>query len=338
MSAVSNPAVINPAVVITSIHAPSDALQQWAAHFPVIVVADRKTPEVDYEGTRFHLLGFEGTHRLASSPHNHYSRKNLGYLQAVAAGHNAIIDTDDDTWPTLSPSFLEIEQAHRSLVHCPDSEYVNVFALRLPGSRIWPRGFPLGELERVAAEIEKPERELVAGPVAVVQFLIDGDTDVDAIHRLVFGARDVNFIRVGRLQVLPAGAFCPFNTQLTLVSAVAFPLLYLPTHVSFRFTDILRSVIAKRVLDALDLRVAFGDPAGYQRRNEHDLFRDFIDELPMYQNVAAAWDCLRSLSASTMPALLTEAYERLVASHILPPQELPMVDEWLEALATATSA
>jgi len=330
--------VINPAVVITSIHAPSDALRQWATHFPVIVVADRTTPEVDYEGTPFRLLGFEGTHRLASSPHKHYSRKNLGYLEAIEAGHDAIIDTDDDTWPNLSSSFLEIAEAHRGLVHCPDSEYVNVFALRLPGSRIWPRGFPLSELERVAAEIEKPEPELVAGPVAVVQFLIDGDTDVDAIHRLVFGARDVNFMRVGRLQVLPAGAFCPFNTQLTLVNSVAFPLLYLPTHVSFRFTDILRSVIAKRVLDALGLRLAFGDPAGYQRRNDHDLFRDFIDELEMYQNVAAAWDCLRSLSASTMPALLTEAYERLVASHILPRQELPMVDEWLEALATATGA
>ena len=338
MTAIFNPAVVNPAVVITSIHAPNDALEQWAAHFPVIVVADRKTPEADYACTPFRLLRFEGTHRLPSSPQNHYARKNLGYLEAIEAGHDAIIDADDDTWPKLSSSILEIEEAHRSLVHCPDSEYVNVFALRLPGSLIWPRGFPLGELGRIAAEIEKPEPALVEGAVAVVQFLIDGDTDVDAIHRLVFGTRDVNFSRVGRLQVLATGAFCPFNTQLTLVNAVAFPLLYLPTHVSFRFTDILRSVIAKRVLDALGLRFAFGDPAGHQRRNDHDLFRDFIDELEMYQNVAAAWDCLRSLSATTMPELLMEAYERLVATQIVPAQELRMVDEWLGALAIANGA
>ena len=330
--------VTTPAVVVTSIHPPSGALEQWAAHFPVIVVADHKTPEVAYAGAPYRLLRFEGTHRLASSPRNHYSRKNLGYLEAIAAGHDAIIDTDDDTWPNLSPAFLDIVDAHRSLVHCPDSEYVNVFALRLPGNRIWPRGFPLGELGRVAAEIQKPRAGLVEGPVAVVQYLIDGDTDVDAVHRLVFGALDISFSRVGRLQVLPAGAFCPFNTQLTLVNAIAFPLLYLPTHVSFRFTDILRSVIAKRVLDAMGLRFAFGDPAGYQRRNDHDLFRDFVDEFQMYQNVTTAWDCLRSLSGSTMPELVMEAYEKLAAREVLPTQELPMVDEWLGALTTVTGA
>lgn len=326
----------NPAVVITSVHAPSSALEQWAAQLPVIVVADRKTPEAGYQGGPFRFIPFAGAHRLALSPQNHYARKNLGYLEAIAAGHDAILDTDDDTWPRLTPAFANIEGIERSMVHCPDSEYVNVFALRLPGTRIWPRGFPLAELERVAVEIERPQPELVDGPVAVVQFLIDGDSDVDAIHRLVFGTADVSFPRVGRLQVLPAGAFCPFNTQLTLVRAAAFPLLYLPTHVNFRFTDILRAVIAKRVLDVLGLRLAFGDSAGYHDRNQHDLHRDFIDEVSMHENVTKAWDCLRHLSASTMPDLLMEAYERLTESDIVPAQELPMVQEWLEALASTT--
>ena len=330
--------VANAAVVITSIHSPSEALEQWAAHFPVIVVADLKTPVVDYEGRPFRLVRFEGQHRLAASPQNHYARKNLGYLEAIATGHEVIIDTDDDTWPRLSSSSLEFDGARRSLAHCPDSEYVNVFALRLPGSRIWPRGFPLSALERIAVEIEDPPRELVAGTVAVVQFLIDGDTDVDAVHRLVFGARDVSFTRVGGLQVLPVGAFCPFNSQLTLVTSVAFPLLYLPAHVGFRFTDILRGVVAKRILDVLGLRVAFGDPAGYQRRNDHDIFRDFVDEAEMYQNVTRAWDCLRSLPPSgDMPGLLMEAYERLVADGIVPGQELPMVDDWIGAITRATN-
>ena len=326
-----------PAVVITSINPPSDAVAQWAAALPLVVVADKKTPEHAYAELPLTLLPFAGDHRLRSSPTNHYSRKNLGYLEAIARGHDLIVDTDDDTWPQLAADTFDLTTVQRSLVRCATSEFVNMFALRLPGERIWPRGFPLDELHTEAEEVTHPDAALVAGEVAIVQLLIDGDTDVDAIHRLVFGARDVRFNRVGRLQVLPAGSFCPFNTQLTLVARAAFPLLYLPTHVSFRFTDILRGVVAKRALDACGLRFAFGDPAGFQVRNAHHYFSDFVDEVDVYLQVRTAWECLDSLQQAPLPALLRDAYLRLETAGVVPGDELALVDEWLDALAVLDS-
>ena len=322
-----------PAVVITSINPPSDAVSHWASALPLVVVADQKTPEHAYAGLPLTLLPFAGDHRLQLSPANHYSRKNLGYLEAIARGHDLIVDTDDDTWPQLAADTFNLAAAERSLVRCATSDFVNVFALRLPGERIWPRGFPLDELDAVAEEVTHPEAALVAGEVAIVQLLIDGDTDVDAIHRLVFGAREVRFTRVGRLQVLPAGSFCPFNTQLTVVARAAFPLLYLPTHVSFRFTDILRGVVAKRALDASGLRFAFGDPAGFQVRNPHSYFADFVAEVDVYLQVRTAWECLDGLAHAPLPALLRDAYQRLEAAGVVPGDELALVDEWLHALA-----
>ena len=157
------------------------------------------------------------------------------------------------------------------------------------------------------------------------------------MHRLVFGAQEVKFTHLGRLQVIPPHSFCPVNSQLTVFTEPAFPLLYLPTNVSFRFTDILRGVVAKRVLDASGMALAFGDPAGFQVRNPHSYFADFVDEVDVYLQVRRAWNCLTSLPSGSVSELLRVCYERLCDEGIVPEVEVTLVDEWVSALAAIRS-
>ena len=321
-------------VVITSINPPTDAIRAWSQLLPTMVVADLKTPVHAYTGSPVELLAVGSPSRLSAPPENHYARKNLGYLEAMARGVDAILDTDDDTFPEagLVPARISVDASHgrgASAATCNTSDFVNIFCLRTGDRYLWPRGFPLDALHDEPSESAGVNADANVG---VVQFLIDGDTDVDAVQRLVFGAREVAFPRTGRLQVVASGKFCPFNSQLTLVRRVAFPLLYLPSTVAFRFTDILRSIVAKRVLDRMGIAMAFADPIGFQVRNPHDYMTDFAGEFTCQTQTAAAWGILNDLPVGDAVGLLRESYERLATAGIVGEAEASRLADWCDSL------
>jgi len=322
-----------PFVVVTSINPPSEAVRDWASHLPTVVVADRKTPGEAYATAAATLLPFGDTPELSLAPVDHYARKNLGYLYAMRAGCDAILDTDDDTFPNadFTPGSLTLGRAVSA--HCSSSEFVNVFRLRSDEPMLWPRGFPLDA-------IHEPPQETVGATdpgtqlMGIVQYLIDGDTDVDAVQRLLFGHREITFQRTGTTHMVPPGQFCPFNSQLTLFHRAAFPLLYLPSTVAFRFTDILRGVVAKRILDAVGLRMGFADSVGFQVRNPHNLMSDFENEVSCQVQTSVAWGLLGDLAGTDALALLQVAYGRLYEQGIVASLELERVAEWCDALGS----
>ena len=57
--------------------------------------------------------------------------------------------------------------------------------------------------------------------------------------------------------VLGTGTMSPFNTQNTLIRKELFALLYLPTYVTFRFTDILRGLVAQPIMWAAGYALGF---------------------------------------------------------------------------------
>lgn len=98
----------NCAIVVTTISAPNKALKLIAqkCHEEKIafyVIEDLKSPSnFSLEDCDFYSTERQSrlTFCLAKNlPHNHYSRKNLGYLLAMEAGHEVIIETDDDNIP-----------------------------------------------------------------------------------------------------------------------------------------------------------------------------------------------------------------------------------------------
>jgi len=265
-------------------------------------------------------LGF----RLASElPVRHYARKNLGYLHAMAAGAGSLFDTDDDNVPHDD---WTVGEATCSDLLSGDGRFVNAYR-HFTDAHVWPRGFPLDEV--LAAGGPRVTNALEPHRVGVWQSLVDGDPDVDAVYRLALGA-PVQFERKPPVAVA-RGAYTPLNSQATSWSAESFPLLYLPSTVEFRFTDILRGYVAQRLLWERDLLLGVRSPNVTQERNEHDLLEDFRGEVECYLAVKPVVDTLNSLELG--PDLLDglgTVYGALAEEGLVRRDELDLVALWID--------
>ena len=165
--------------------------------------------------------------------------------------------------------------------------------------------------------------------------LANGSPDVDAVWRLVLD-HEVTFDDVPNL-FLPRGVWCPFNSQNTWWWREAFPLLYLPSHCSFRMTDIWRSFVAQRCLWELGYELEFHHADVHQARNDHDLMHDFGDETVGYQRNEEIRKILEACPLQRGPGQLRDnifrCYEALVGAAIVDRAELGLVAAWLEDCA-----
>jgi hypothetical protein len=324
------------AIVITTINYPTEGVRKLAKNCPdwnFIVVGDRKTPkDWNYEGVQFlpieDQLAFDSAY-AKECPFNHYSRKNIGYLKAIRDGAKIIYETDDDNIPY--DSFLGLLDRHVEGQPVQKCGWENVYT-HFTDARIWPRGFPLEYVnESLRSKTSLGDKSTFDCPIQ--QFLADGDPDVDSIYRLTTEG-EIKF--KPNTVILSDGTFCPFNSQNTLWWPEVYPLLYLPSFVSFRMTDIWRSFVAQICLYKLDKHIAFREATVFQDRNEHSLIRDFKDEVSGYLNNVKIMEILRSLTLSNRSSDMGEnlylCYEKLVQAQLIPEEELHLVDLWLQDL------
>ena len=135
--------------------------------------------------------------------------------------------------------------------------------------------------------------------------------------------------------LLRGGAWCPFNSQNTTFFEDVFPLLYLPAWCSFRMTDIWRSFVAQRVLQARGQGVLFHGATVWQERNEHDLQRDFIDELPGYSNNLRMRDELLGIHLNpeeSMRVMMERCYQVLMGNGWVGREEEGLLQAWFADL------
>ena len=309
-------------VVFTTIQPPTDPLKHWA--WPLVGVGDRKTPNGWHlDGCTF-IDQARQTGRLADLlPWNHYCRKMIGYLAAARMGATAIIDTDDDNDPKPNFAVPPFDGEYDCIEH---PGFANVYT-RFTDQPIWPRGFPLN----LIAEATFPPTTTRRVTVGVWQGLADDDPDVDAIYRMTRPGRV--FFNSNPPVVLGRGAICPFNSQNTIIRKELFPLLYLPA-VSFRFTDILRGLVAQPIMWAAGYHLGFTQATVAQARNQHDLMADFRLEIPVYLHAAeipAIVSAAISSTASVCDNLLA-SYTAMKAHGIVDDAEIPRLEAWLEEL------
>jgi hypothetical protein len=324
------------AIVITTINPPTSAVKKIAATCPeweFLVVGDRKTP-ADWQWPNVTFL--DTAEQIASGgafavacPFNHYARKNVGYLRAIANRVELIAETDDDNIPY--DSFLQSIGRSVKARQVQKRGWENVY-MHFTDDKIWPRGFPL-ELIVPSLKAKTPLSGESTFDCPVQQYLADGDPDVDAVYRLTIEA-ETKF-RPGSV-VLGEGCYCPFNSQNTIWWPEAYPLLYLPAYVSFRMTDIWRSFIAQVCLYAMGKHLAFRDATVFQERNQHSLIADFRDEVPGYLHNTRIIEILSALSLSSDPAdaarNLGECYQALISAGIVPEKEMRLVELWIQAV------
>lgn len=326
-------------LVVTSISAPNAALRQLAQGcrergIAFYLVGDASSPaEFHLDGCEFFSISRQeeaGLRFAALCPKRHYARKNIGYLLAIRDGAGTIVETDDDNLP--HPAFWNERSRKQNVATLRDAGWLNVYGY-FTDDVVWPRGLPLDAVRRPVPAYETLSMESAVCPIQ--QGLADGNPDVDAIFRLLFPAT-VRF-HPGRRVALGRATWCPFNSQNTAWWPDAYSLLYLPAYCSFRMTDIWRSLVAQRIAWSNGWMVLFHEATVWQDRNQHDLMRDFQDEIPGYlynRRIAEALDALSlSPGAENIPDNLRLCYGELVRRSLLDTRELPLLDVWLHDLS-----
>jgi len=325
--------------VVTTIHYPTRALQdiqrqskELAAE--LYLVGDRNSP-ADFSLPGSHYLDLtaqasSGFAFAAACPTGHYARKNIGYLAAMRDGADIIIETDDDNIPL--EAFWQPRQRHQTAPLVTRRGWCNAYGY-FTSANIWPRGFPLDRLREKVSPAQS--LKTLTNDCPIQQGLVDENPDVDAIYRLMLPL-PINFEQ-GRKVILDQGVWCPFNSQNTTFWREAFPLLYLPCHCSFRMTDIWRSFVAQRLAWEMGWRLQFHSSTMLHKRNEHELMRDFADEVPGYLQNARIGRCLEDLplrsGRNSISDNLVKAYEALVRLGVIAAEELPLVRIWLDDFA-----
>jgi len=326
------------AIVITSIFHPTEAVISFSKKkdYQLIVVGDKKTPP-DWNCENADYISVAGQEELDFGiakvlPYNHYCRKMLGYLKAVQRGAECIIDSDDDNIPKDNWSFPGFDNHYNSIQE--NKGFINIYQL-YTDQKIWPRGLPLN-LINTQFHLENSLKRKKC-KIGIWQGLADEDPDVDAVYRLTcdtpcyFSDRDP--------VVLGKGTITPFNSQNTIIRKELFSLLYLPTYVTFRFTDILRGLVAQPIMWLYDYQLGFTSATVVQKRNPHDYMTDFISEIPMYEYGEKVIGLVsNAISASeNIDVNLFNAYKSLLKENIICEKEMTTLETWLKDIKKATT-
>lgn len=321
-------------IVITTINPKSEGIARFESFddWKIVLVGDKKSQAIE-SSRNLIFLSIEDQQGLGYKffelcPYNHYVRKNLGYLYAIEQGAEIIYDTDDDNVPYLPYENWAMPKFVCGSQYLSNQRFVNVYKY-FSKELIWPRGYPLDEIHSEAF-YHVTENESV--DVGVWQGLADDDPDVDALYRLIISPsiKSVRFERKKPI-FLNRKQYCPFNSQNTLWNKRLFPLLYLPTTVSFRFTDILRGYLAQRCMWEKKMYLGFCSPTVYQRRNEHNLMKDFKDEIECYINTTSIVNLIDSIDLNqNLCDSLLKLYCKLALSGYVKESEVTILKAWIE--------
>jgi hypothetical protein len=327
-------------LIITSIAADTlEVLHTFAKectkrNFNFILIGDTKSPDkfeingCDYWSVERQLTLNSKFAKLC--PTKHYARKNIGYIIALQNGTQEIVETDDDNLPRAE--FWNEKSSNVSAYDIKEQGWVNVYNY-FSDKFIWPRGLPLEELQKTSKPLSDFEVKNIICPIQ--QGLADENPDVDAVYRLAYPL-PLNFNK-GMNLALGNGAWSPFNSQNTYWYKEAFPLLYLPAYCSFRMTDIWRSYVAQRISWANGWSILYHEATVWQERNQHNLMKDFEDEIPGYLNNAKICRELENLNIKggkeNMLDDLRTCYTMLTEKGFVGKEEMALVDAWCEDIS-----
>jgi len=331
---------VKKTLVITSIASPTLPVLHTFANdchargIDFILIGDTKSPEVfDIPHCDYWSVSRQLTlnSKLAPiTPTRHYSRKNLGYLIAMERGTTELVETDDDNFPREA---FWYEKTRTVKAHDIQNQgWLNVYK-HFSDAFIWPRGLPLERLQDKLEPLDSFPIKDIDCPIQ--QGLADENPDVDAVYRLTYPL-PIDF-KKGMNVALGKNTWCPFNSQNTYWYIDAFPLLYLPSYCSFRMTDIWRSFVAQRIAWENGWSILFHESTVWQERNEHNLLRDFEDEIPGYLNNAKIAHELGLLELKpgkeNLLANLVICYDTLCDKGFVGMEEKQLVRAWAEDVA-----
>lgn len=265
-------------IVTTTINPPTEALIKYAniKGWHLVAVGDLKTPiPFHIEGATY--LSPEDQEKIAPRLSeligwNCIQRRNIGFIWAIRQGASVIATVDDDNIPyedwgmnCLVGKDVNISFYESSI---PAFDPISVTEHK----NLWHRGFPIQWLTQrnlVTKNQKNSHIDVEAG-------FWNGDPDIDAVCRMEHGPQ-VTFSESSF--PFSGGPMVPFNSQNTILSAKAIREYFLFPKIG-RMDDIW----AAYWLQSKGFQVAFAKASVFQKRNEHDLTKDFNLELIGHQN------------------------------------------------------
>lgn len=315
-------------IIVTTIHAPSDQLIHYStlSDWTLIVVGDSKTTDSLYCNMKCVYLGLNDQKLLFPTlytkiPLHSYTRKMFGYLYAIKHNFDIIYDTDDDNQYLGDLNGFNKDRPTKC---CDDIGFTNIYKV-FTNENIWPRGIPPNH---VCIPIQPHLTDKTENlQCAIIQGLVNNDPDVDAHYRLHTSDVPFTFEKDDGYDImLNKYAVCPFNTQNTFwIDPAFFYTMYLPTTVTFRYTDILRGFVALFQLWKHDKTIKITIPSAFQKRNAHDLHKDYEQEIPMYETAEKVIDILQK----NVDASIIDVYTILADHNIVTHSEIDVLQEWL---------
>ena len=295
-----------------------------------IVVGDKKTP-VNYKINYGNFLSYNSQKKLKYKfskicPANNYARKNIGYLFAIEKKSRVIVETDDDNFPKKNFfSRINLKYTVRELLN---KSWVNVYLNFLYKKKeIWPRGLSLNYTH----EYPKLSKYFKTSNFYLQQGVCEGNPDVDAIFRLANKNISIKFKNNFKYSL--GSAISPFNSQNTIWFKKIFPLLYLPVTCSMRCTDIWRSFVDLNILGQNSKKVLFFGTTMFQKRNDHNLVNDLLQEIPLYSQSEEIVAVLKKIKLRNGDRYYCEnlilSYQTLINKGFINPEELKFLRCWI---------
>lgn len=294
-----------------------------------IVIGDRKSPKnFKLKHGKFYKIDDQKNLKFKFAkicPQDCYARKNIGYLLAIQNKSDVIVETDDDNYP--KKNFFKSKYLEHQVVEILNKGWINIYKIFLhKKSKIWPRGLPLRFLNEKIRLAKK-----IKSKFYIQQGVCDGNPDVDAIYRLI--NKKINIKFKSNFSVSLGKSLSPFNSQNTIWFKKVFPLLYLPVTCTMRSTDIIRSLVALQIIKNMNKKILFFSPTVFQKRNEHDLLKDFEGEIPIYLNSEKILKILSKLkmkrSESDIFYNLIKSYKALIKNKVIKKTELKYLLSWV---------
>lgn len=244
------------------------------------VAGDLKTPTKaamgsdapHYMNARYQqLLGYKCSELLGWS---NDSRRNIALLEAVKWGADIIVSIDDDMIPTDIDFFERIEmtlsEPYSGLQMGTPDRWFDAGQFTNPPVR--QRGLPY------VSSYDATYGMALDVQVGVMQGIILGVPDTDAqtmvARYLVKSATDI--LRKGF--VVDPVAKAVFNSQITAFRRELAPCFAQFYNWQGRNTDILASLVMRRVMQERDLYTHFGPPTGFHNRSKRDHLKDMAAE------------------------------------------------------------
>lgn len=264
-------------IATTTINYPTKALKIFAKNnnCKLIVALDKKSKKFKLKNsiilsTKYQQEKWPRLSKLVGW--NCIQRRNFAILEAYERGAKKIALIDDDNIP-YSNWFNNINLNKKIFANEVKTNQEVFDPIGFTNHKLlWHRGYPLEMVKnRKYKLIEKKNKyfDVIAG-------FWNGDPDIDAICRMLYKP---NCLFKKKYFPFFSKKISPFNSQNTILNRKSIKNYFLFPHIG-RMDDIWASFY----LQSKGFSVCYIEPTVFQKRNKHNLIKDFNHEIIGYSN------------------------------------------------------